>query len=327
VALRLVVHVHDLPVWSIPPAQVDRLRRVLPDAEIIDVRSHEECLSAIPGTDVLLATRMRAETLAAADALKWVHTTAVGVDWLPVSALAARHIPVTNCRGVHADTIAEHAIALILALRRQLHLALRRQDAREWAQVELSTIVVPPAAETRVLVVGLGAVGARVARLASALGMRVSGVRRHPDKDVPPGVERVHAPDTLRALLPETDILVLAAPNIGRGQPLMGPSEFALLKPSALLVNVSRGSLVDEPALAAAIREGKLAGAGLDAFAREPLDAQSPLWQLPSVIMTPHTAAFAGDYWTPAVDFFLANMERFRQGSPLENLVDPALGY
>jgi phosphoglycerate dehydrogenase-like enzyme len=248
------------------------------------------------------------------------------VDWLPVAALAARDIPVTNSRGVHAVTIAEHAIALLLALRRQLPQALRSQAQREWAQLELADVVVPPAASTQVLVVGLGEIGSRVAQIAIALGMRVSGIRRHPAHGAPLGVD-VHAPEALRSLLPGADVLVLAAPNISGTAPLMGPGELALMKSSALLINVSRGSLVDEAALADALANGRLGGAGLDAFAREPLDSQSPLWQLPSVIITPHTAAFTGDYWTPAVDFFLANLDRFRGRVPLENLVNPALGY
>jgi len=326
-SLRLVVHIHDLPVWSLPPAQVDRLRRALPDVDVIDVRNDADCRAAIPGAEVLLATTLPAGTLAAADRLRWVHSSAVGVGGLPLADLGARGIAVSNSRGVHAGAIAEHTIALILALRRQLPQAVRRQAARQWAQHELSLAPVPAASSTQVLVVGLGAIGSRVARHAAALGMRVSGIRRHPEFERPPGVDRVHGISDLPSLLPSTDVLVLAAPRTDETRVLVGERELALMKPSALLINISRGGLVDEAALAAALQAGRLGGAGLDVVNREPLDARSPLWDLPTVLITPHTAAFTGDYWTPVVDVFLANMDRFRRGASIENLVDPALGY
>jgi len=325
--LRLVVHIHDLPVWSLPPVQVDRLRRALPDAEIIDVRSDADCLAAIPGADVLFATRLRADTLAAADRLRWVHTSAVGVGGLPLEALGARGIFVTNSRGVHADPVAEHAIALMLALRRQLPQAMRAQATRQWAQQEMGSAVVPAASSTQVLVVGLGAIGSRVARHAAALGMRVSGIRRHPEYGAPSGVEHVHAIGELPLLLPATDVLVLAAPRTDETRVMIGAVELALMKPSALLINIARGGLVDEAALAVALTTGRLGGAGLDVVTHEPLDGHSPLWNLPTVLITPHTASFTGDYWTPAVDFFLSNLERFRRETRLDNRVDPALGY
>lgn len=326
-SLRLVVHIHDLPVWSLPLAQVDRLRRALPDVEVVDVRCDTDCRAAIAGAEVLFATKVRADTLAAADRLRWVHSSAVGVGGLSLAALGARGIAVSNSRGVHAATIAEHTIALMLALRRQLPHAMRRQVAHQWAQEELSVAQVPAASSTQVLVVGLGAIGSRVARHAAALGMRVSGIRRHPELERPPGVERVHAISELASLLPSTDVLVLAAPRTDETRALVGERELALMKPSALLINISRGGLVDEAALAVALRAGRLGGAGLDVVDREPLDARSPLWDLPTVLVTPHTAAFTGDYWAPVVDLFLANLERFRRGGVLANLVDPALGY
>jgi phosphoglycerate dehydrogenase-like enzyme len=187
--------------------------------------------------------------------------------------------------------------------------------------------VVPAAAQTRVLVVGLGAIGSRVARGLAALGMKVDGIRQHVDRPLPEGVLRVHPVTNLRALLPEIDVLVLAAPRHAEQEALIGPAELGLMKPSAILINVARGGLVDEAALCAALSAGRLGGAGLDVFSREPLDADSPLWRLPSVLITPHTASFDGDYWTPVVEGFLLNLERFRRGVPLENLVDTGLGY
>jgi phosphoglycerate dehydrogenase-like enzyme len=325
--LRLVVHIHDLPVWTVPPAQVERIRAALPDVDVVDTRSDAECRAAVPGADVMLATRIRPDTLAAADRLRWVHSSAVGVGGLPLAALAAKGVVVTNARGIHAATIAEHTMALMLALRRQLPAAMQRQAAGQWSQDELSTLVVPAASATRVLVVGIGSIGARVAAHAAAMGMSVVGIRRHPERTPPPGVERVYAADQLHALLPTVDVVVLAAPRTDETGALIGATELALMKPTALLINIARGGLIDEPALIDALSTGRLGGAGLDVVSREPLDPASPLWTLPNVIITPHTAAFAGDYWTPVVDAFLQNMKHFRAGAPLDNLVDPELGY
>ncbi len=326
-SVTLLVHVHDLPVWSVPPAQVDRIRRALPDVDVVDVRDDEACRAAIGEADVAVATRMTAGTLALATRLRWVHTTAVGVGGLPVAALAARGITVSNSRAVHAEVIAEHAIALLLALRRQFPTAAGRQATRDWAQHELSGVVVPRLSATHVLILGLGAIGARVASHAAALGMTVTGIRRDLGRPAPPGVTRVEPLTALPDLLPQADAVIVALPHTAETGMVLGVKELALLKPSAVLVNVARGSLVDEEALAQALIDGRLAGAGLDVFTLEPLAATSPLWSAPRTLLTPHTSAFDGDYWTPAIDFFLENMARFRQGQPLQNVIDPRRGY
>jgi phosphoglycerate dehydrogenase-like enzyme len=147
------------------------------------------------------------------------------------------------------------------------------------------------------------------------------------DQPTPAGVETVVPADRLSAALPEADVVILAAPFTRAAGRLLGREEIARLKPSALVVNVARGQLVDEGALAEALAGGRLGGAGLDAFAREPLAADSPFWTLPNVIVTPHTASFTGDYWTPVVDLFLENVKRFRCGDPLLNVVDKSVGY
>lgn len=325
--MRLVVHIHDLPMWSLPPVQVERIRQALPDVDVVDVREAGQAAQALAGADVALATRMTADSLAGASALRWVHSTAVGVGSLPLSALAARGIPVTNTRSVHAEMIAEHALALLLGLRRQLPAAASHRAVRTWGQREMSTVVMPRLAATTVLVLGLGAIGERFAAFASAMGMSVIGIRRDVAKSPVPGVRRVEPLSALRNLLPVADAVVLALPHTAETHLVLGQAELALMKSSAMVINVARGTLIDEAALADALTAGRLGGAGLDVFTREPLDPDSPLWTTPHTILTPHTSAFDGDYWTPAVDLFLANWERFVNGEPLQNLVDPARGY
>jgi phosphoglycerate dehydrogenase-like enzyme len=325
--MRIVAAQHDPPVWTLPAAQVRRIAQALPDDTVVDARSPEERLAAFAEADVIISARMSADEVAAARNLKWVQSTAVGVEWLKALMESGRDVLITNVRGVHSDTIAEHAIALVLALRRRLHVAAARQATRTWSQTELQEVRNPPLSESRLVVVGLGAIGSRVAVLARGLGMRVTGVRRRPDQPVPDAVEQVTGPEGLKAALASADAVVLAAPKTAETRAMIGAEELAVMRPSAVLVNAARGRLIDDAALVDALERGVIAGAGLDAFGREPLPDADPLWRLPNVLITPHTAPFGGDYWEAAVDFFLQNMTRFRRGEPLVNVIDRAGGY
>ena len=325
--MRIAVAIHDLPVWTIPPADVARLARALPGDEVIDAREPAERRAAFAVADVLFATKISAEEFAIAPHVRWMHSSAVGVGGLLPPSVVASPVIVTNSRGVHSDAIAEHAVALVLALRRHLHTAAARQAAREWAQAELSRPVTPPLAGTEMLVVGLGSIGSRVARLAAGLGMRVTGVRRRVEEPVPPGVGRVLGPDRPIDALREADVVVLAVPRTDETRALLGRAEFAAMKRSALLVNVARGRLIDDDALVEALETEDIAGAGLDAFQQEPLPPEHPLWRAPNTLLTPHTASFSGEYWAPVVDLFLENLARFKRGEPLLNVVDKKRGY
>jgi phosphoglycerate dehydrogenase-like enzyme len=325
--MRVAVAIHDLPVWTIPPAQVDRLAALMPGDTITDARDPESRRRAFADADVAFATKLSADEFAIARNLKWVHSSAVGIGPILSPALVASPVVVSSSRGVHSPAIAEHAIALILALRRQIHTSVKRQIAREWAQVELSTIPVPPLADTELLVVGLGTIGERVATMALGMGMRVAAVRRHVNAPAPAGLATVAGPDALPEMLTRADVVVLALPTTDETRALIGAAELARMKSSAILVNVARGKLVDEDALADALERGQLGAAGLDAFRVEPLPAGHRLWSLPNVLITPHSASFAGDYWTPVVDLFLENVARFRRGDPLINVVDKTRGY
>jgi phosphoglycerate dehydrogenase-like enzyme len=325
--MRVAVAIHDLPVWTIPPAQVDRLAGLMPGDTITDARDPESRRRAFADADIAFATKLSADEFAIARNLKWVHSSAVGIGPILSPALVASPVVVSSSRGVHSPAIAEHAIALILALRRQLHTSVKRQIAREWAQVELSTIPVPPLADTELLVVGLGTIGERVATMALGMGMRVAAVRRHVDAPAPAGLATVAGPDALPEMLTRADVVVLALPTTDETRALIGAAELARMKSSTILVNVARGKLVDEDALADALERGQLGAAGLDAFRVEPLPAGHRLWSLPNVLITPHSASFAGDYWTPVVDLFLENVARFRRGDPLINVVDKTRGY
>jgi phosphoglycerate dehydrogenase-like enzyme len=260
--------------------------------------------------------------------LRWIHSPAAGVGNLLFPEMISSPVVLTNNRGNSSGTIGEHVIGVTLALLRGLPLAWRRQAEGVWAQDEINAG--PPMRtlrESRVLVVGLGAIGAAVARLATAFGAHVVGVRRRTGQPAPDGVGAVVGPDALADELPLADVVVVAAPDTSETVRLIGERELALMKDDAVLVNVSRGALIDETALVRTLETGRLRGAALDVFEREPLAAGSPLWARHDVLLTPHVAGFHKDHWDIVIGTFTENLRRFAAGEPLVNLVDKKAGY
>jgi len=325
--LRIAAAVADPPVWVIPTHEIERIAAALPEADVIDARDAEIRRRELPRADILLATKLTMEEARLATRLKWIHSTAVGIGPLLRPDIVTRDVIVTNARGLHARFIAEHAIALTLALRRSLHISLERMRERIWAQTEIESIVCPPTDESRLLVIGLGEIGSRIARMAVGLGFVVHAIRRRPRLGGPAGVARVAGVDALHEELKDADIIVLAAPTTSETKTTIGVAELAIMKRESLLVNVARGRLVDEAALISALESRRIAGAGLDAFVQEPLPPEHRLWRMPNVILSPHSAAFGRDYWPPAVDLFLDNFRRYVRGEPLLNVVDKEHGY
>ena len=325
--MRVVVAVHDPPVWTMPVHHVARIATSLPDDAVVHAREPEERRREFPAADVIVTTKLTGEEFALARQLRWIHTTAVGVGPLLSRQAVESPVVITNARGSHSEAIAEHAMALVLALRRNLHTAAARQAAREWAQMEIQELRVSTLRNSRLLVVGLGSIGSRIAALGHGLGMHVTGVRRRIDQPVPVGVSEVFPVERMREALSQADAVVLALPTTGETRALLSDAEFEAMRPSAVVVNIARGRLIDDDALIRALEAGRIAGAGLDAFVEEPLPATHRFWSLPTVLMTPHTAAFAGEYWPPVVDQFLENMRRYKLGDPLLNVVDKVAGY
>jgi phosphoglycerate dehydrogenase-like enzyme len=315
-------------MWNIPVQHVEALGREFPAHEFRYAPDDKTALGLIGDAEVAFSAQIRPEHLAAAPRLRWIHSPAAGVGSMLFPAMVESPVVLTNSRGLSADTIAEHVIAVTLALFRHLHVAVRYQARREWAQ---DIIGAPPAnrllAGAPVLVVGLGSIGAAVAGRMHALGARVSAVRRRSAATVPQGVANVGSPDRLREMLHDADVVVIAAPQTRETRGLIGRAELEAMRPDAILVNVSRGKLVDEDALAAALRAGTIGGAALDVFAHEPLAADSPLWDMPNVLITPHTSGFRPDHWDAATALFAANLRHFERGEPLLNVVDKRAGY
>jgi phosphoglycerate dehydrogenase-like enzyme len=324
--MRILVSIFSpVAIWNIPEPFVETLRHTFPQHEFVRAASHGEVVARLDGVQVVFASEFRPRALDAAGALRWIHSPAAGVGNMLFPELVASGITITNSRGILAESIAEHVLAVSLALFRRLPTAFARQAARVWAQDELMTPAPRPIRGATIGIVGLGAIGSAVARLGRTIGMRVVATRRH-DLTVP-AIDRLYPAERLYDLLAEADVVVLAVPLTEDTRGLIGRSELRAMKRSAILVNVGRGKLVREADLADELARGTIAGAALDVFEHEPLDPASPLWTLPNVLLTPHAAGMRPDYWEAVVDLFERNLRRFEQGEPLLNVIDKAAGY
>jgi phosphoglycerate dehydrogenase-like enzyme len=325
--MKVVVAIYSTyQAWIVPESALDRLRAAFPEVEFVNAHDDREAVAALPDAEVAFSSIITPDMLSAARRLRWIHSPAAGVGGMLFPAMLARDVVITSSRGMHAETIAEHVIGVTLALFRRLQVAVLRQAQHRWTQDELSRPAPRLLRDATMGVVGLGAVGGAIARAAVALGMGVEGIRRRAGA-APPGVAAVHPPSALHARLPHWDVVVLAAPHTNETEGLIGAPELALMKRDAVLVNVSRGKLVREAALADALARNAIGGAALDVVEHEPLDPASPLWDLPNVILTPHVSGFRPDYWAAATDLFIENFRRYRGGKPLLNLVDKQAGY
>ena len=255
--------------------------------------------------------------------LRWVQTNASGVDSLLSPRFVASDIVLTSGASVNAGPVAESVLALLLAVARRIPQHVRHQAAREWQRYQKAEL-----RGSTVVIVGWGKIGMEVGRLCGAFGMRVVVVRRHPATPTE-GAAAVYGPADLPRALHEAgaDYVVLVAASGPTDPPLLGATEIAALKPTAWLINVARGSQVDEPALIDALQSGRLGGAALDVFATEPLPPTSPLWDLPNVLLTPHNSASSPHQDQRTLDLFVDNYRRWIGGEPLLNVVDKARGY
>ncbi|HEX7547091.1 MAG TPA: D-2-hydroxyacid dehydrogenase [Gemmatimonadaceae bacterium] len=290
----------------------------------------EESLRAISDAEVYFGFGMPRPLWGAARHLRWIHSASAGVASLLFPEMLASEVLLTNSAGVYGEPIAEHVLAGVLYFLRSFDVAGSLQRRGQWDSIVFGTEAaqVREVSECRVLVVGAGGIGSHVARTFAALGATVTGIRRNPVKGTPPGFHRVTGPDFLDAELPSADVVVLAAPLTLETQSLLTAGRLAVLPPGAIVCNVGRGALIDEPALAAALHLGRLRGAVLDVFSREPLASDSPLWHLPQVLQTPHVAGVSPRlFWGRLSALFLDNFTRYRAGDPLRNLVDKQAGY
>jgi phosphoglycerate dehydrogenase-like enzyme len=315
-------------LWRAPEELAPRVRERWPAMNVVYVPHHDLLPAELPDTDIFVGYLLRPEQLRLAARLAWLHSISAGVSQLMYPELRGSGIVVTNASGVHAPPMGEHVAGMILAMSRDFPGAMRYQMRHQWAQQEIwDGPARPREISGRVaLIVGFGAVGRAIGERLLALGMRVWAVTRSGAVNSPIA-ERAFAAAQLDAALPEADYVVLAAPETSETHRLIGAKQIGLMKPSTFLINVARGSLIDEAALVAALARRAIAGAALDVAAEEPLPADSPLWGLENVFITPHVSGVSERVWPRETELLLDNLDRWFAGQPLRNQVDLTREY
>ncbi len=325
--LVICVH-HPFDQWNAPSSFSENLRREFPQVAIVHLPDYKRLDTELVDAEILIAWSIRPEQVKAARKLRWIHSPAAAVHQLMFPELVASDIVLTNAREVHGPVVAEHVLALIFALAKKIPGSVELQQKHIWGQQLLwdETPRVREVAGATLGVVGLGAIGRPLVRSAKALGMRVIAVREHPEKGSD-GADVVLGSAQINEVFRESDYVVLAAPVTDSTKAIANTERLALMKTTACLINVGRGPLVDEAALAAALRENRIGGAALDVFPKEPLAADSPLWDVPSLLITPHTAALTDKLWDRHYALFSENLRLYLAGEPLLGLVDKQKGY
>src|SRR4029079_17922313 len=293
-------------------------------------RPSDEVMTAIRGAEAYYGFGIPRLLVLEAQRLRWAHSAAAGVGTALYREMVESDVSFTNSAGIHAIPIAEYVVAGVLHFLRGLDIALDQQRRIEWDKAPFVAIdsVLREGGSVRALIVGVGGIGGAIGERLTALGARCTGVRRRVGLGPPAGFERAIGLDDLDAELPNHDVVVLAAPQTAETDGLLTAERLDLLPRTAIVVNVARGALVDEEALAARLKNGRLRGAVLDVFRQEPLAPTSDLWKLRQVLLTPHVSPVSpGPFWPRQLDLFLDNWSRYSRGEPLRNVVNKQAGY
>ena len=319
---------HPFTFWRPQPVMPQTIGARWPEMRVVHLPDYDRLAQELPDTDIFVGYSLRAEQLTHAKKLKWIHSTAAGVAQLMYPELRDSGIVVTNPSGVFSPPMAEHTMGLLLALARNFPDSTRHQDRSHWGQqdnwdkpqrlTELSGQVL--------LIVGFGSIGRELAKRARAFDMRVWGVTRSGHGDTT-CAEKLFPAQQLEETLPHADYVVIAAPETSETRHLIGAAQIACMKPGARLINVGRGSLLDEAALIRALENGALAGAALDVTSVEPLPPGSPLWKAPNLFITPYTSAVSDRLWHRETALLMDLLERWFDGREMFNQIDFARGY
>ncbi|MGH2533254.1 MAG: D-2-hydroxyacid dehydrogenase [Thermomicrobiales bacterium] len=311
---------------DIGDSTADKLKSEFPEVDFVAASQASDLGATAQDADAYLGRISRDAFLAARPSLRWVHSSGAGIETMAaIPELVESDVTLTNTRGGHATCIAEHAFAMLLALTRHIVLLAEDQRQRVWRRAEVSSGMRELSGMTMV-VVGAGNIGRAIARRAVAFEMRVLGIDVHPGEPLA-GVEAIWPPERLDEALAHADVLVVAAPQTAATRGLIDARRIALLLPDAYVIVVSRGGIVDEVALAAGLRDGKIAGAGLDVFATEPLPADDPIWDAPNLLVSPHCSGGSRQTRERVWEITRDNVRRFIAGEPLVNLCDKHAGF
>ncbi len=326
---KLIICVwHPFPQWRAQPIMPETIRARWPEMRVVHLPDYERLPQELPDTDIFVGALLRPNQFQFAKKLKWIHSTAAGVSQLMYPELRDSGVLLTNPSGIFSAPMAEHTMGMMIALARNFPDSVRYQDRAEWGQEQVSSQPYPLSELNGqlLLIVGYGSIGRELARRARAFDMRVWGVTRSGKGDAS-HVEKILPIAQLDSALPHADYLVLAAPDTHETQHLIGPAQIAKMKRGARLINVGRGSLLDEPALISALETGALRGAALDVTATEPLPPDSPLWKAPNLFVTPHTSGVSDRLWQKETDLLMNLLERWFANREMFNVVDFSRGY
>lgn len=293
----------------------ERFAPRLPEVAHFQTWTKEETEARIGEADVLVVSGFWDNAfLEKAERLKFIQVCAAGFDQFDQQAIRMAGVRLANSAGVNANAVSDHAIALLLGLTRQIHVARDNQKSCHWRGMisEISRREDELPGKT-MLIYGTGRIGSRIGRLAQAFGMNVIGIKRNLSAPVD-GIAELHGPEDFIALLPRADVVVLACPLTDDTRGLMSASAFAAMQPSSYLINVARGGCVDQLALVTALEQGRIAGAGIDVTEPEPLPEDSPLWSFDNVILTPHTGGETRQYEENVLDALVDNIGRLQLG-------------
>ena len=318
----------DIPLWKPPADAAQRIRARFPEMHVAHLTDPNDMGRELTDADIFMGYALGPELLARSPKLKWIQAVSAGVRQFLYPELRERGVIVTNASSVHCVPIAQHILGMVVALARRFPDCLRYQQRGTWATSDLWNAPVRPR-ELRgqvLLFIGFGAIGRETARLVRPLDMRIWAVTHsgRADADL---ADRAFGIEQLHQALPQADFVVIAAPDTPETRNMIGTKELELMRRSAYLINIARGTLIDEPALIAALQANKIAGAALDVTVKEPLPPESPLWKLENCFITPHVSGATENTWDREEELISENLKRWFAGSELLNLVDLSRGY
>lgn len=302
-----------------------QIKELAPDWELLVGKDEEGWREHVRDAEIIVGwnKKMEEASLGGDSKLKWIQSWSAGVNSFPLETLAEREIVLTSANGVHSYPISETIFALMLGLTRKVHTYVRNQQEKVWHHANMNGEM----HEKTIGIIGVGAIGKETAKIAKAFGMNVLGVRHsgRPEEFV----DEMYLPSQINDILPNCDYVVITLPLTKETHHLFGAKQFALMKPTAILINIGRGEIIIEEELIEALQAGTIAGAGLDVFVKEPLPKDSPLWELENVIITPHTSGSTEHYNDRVIEnIFIPNLKDYLSGkTPSTNLVDYSKGY
>jgi len=314
--------------FNLPSLYLKKIEDVSPNVKVLHSQDKKELMNLIKDADILFAGIFSREMFLAASKLKWIQTFWAGVEQFLIPEVVESRVVITNAGGIHQTPVSEHVIGMMLCFSRKLHFFIRGQMQRKWKKRDEELLAQFGELPGKTVgIVGLGRIGTAVAAKAKCLGMNVIATRRNPSAPKPDYVDKVVSPENLNELMAESDFVVLSLPLTKDTDGMIGEAQLRSMKSTSYLINISRGKVIREDKLIQALKEGWIAGAGLDAFENEPLPPDSPLWGMENVIITPHVAGLTPYYLDRVTDLLCENLKRFINGENLINVVDKNLGY